>query len=143
MLAASGAEDCKHGAQDPLACSAEQRAAHRWRQHRGSFSGRRWRFVARLAGKYPRMAEFQNAILHPHAQNLVPPTLRHAHLCSPFSSGSADRCCSCVVPAYRQSCGKLHAPVALGSGRRYLTDMQSGFETQSIVTVQVFTQALA
>ncbi len=53
---------------------AEQCAARRQaRQYRGSFSGRRrWRFVARLAGKYPRMVEFHNTILHPHAQNLVP-----------------------------------------------------------------------
>ena len=33
---------------------------------------RRWRFVARLAGKCPRIGKFHNAILHPHAQNLVP-----------------------------------------------------------------------
>ena len=80
-LAASGAEDCKHGAEDALACLedalaglAEQGAARRQaRQYRGSFSGRRrWRFVARLAGKCPRIGKFHNAILHPHAQNLVP-----------------------------------------------------------------------
>ena len=74
MLAASGAEDCKHSAEDALACLAEQCAARRQaRQYRGSFSGRRrWRFVARLAGKCPRIVEFHNTILHPHSQNRVP-----------------------------------------------------------------------
>jgi hypothetical protein len=74
MLAASCAEDRKHGAEDARACLAEQCAARRRaRQYRGSFSGRRrWRSVARLAGKYPRMVEFHDTILHPHAQALVP-----------------------------------------------------------------------
>ncbi len=73
MLAASGAEDRKHGAEDALALAEQCVALRRARQYRRSFSGRRrWRFVARLAGKYPRMVEFHDTILHPHAQNLVP-----------------------------------------------------------------------
>ncbi len=73
-LAASGAEVRKHDAEDALACLAEQCAARRQaRQCRGSFSGRRrWRFVARLAAKCPRIDKFHNTIPHPLAQNLVP-----------------------------------------------------------------------
>jgi hypothetical protein len=68
-LAASGAEDRKHGVEDALACLAEQDAARpHARQYRGSFSGRRfWRFVARLAGKCPRIGKFHNTIPHRHA----------------------------------------------------------------------------
>ena len=77
-LAASGAEDRKHGAQDALACLenaraclAEQGAARRLaRQCRGRFSGpRRWRFVARLAGKCQRIGKFHNTIPHPQPQH--------------------------------------------------------------------------
>ena len=77
-LAASGAEDRKHGAQDALACLENARgclaepgaARRRARQCEGRFSGpRRWRFVARLAGKCPRIGKFHNTIPHPHAQH--------------------------------------------------------------------------
>jgi hypothetical protein len=74
-LAASGAEDRKHGAQDALACLANARAClaeqgmARWqaRQGRGRFSGRRrWQFAARPPGKCPRIGKFHNAIQHSH-----------------------------------------------------------------------------
>ena len=83
MLAASGAEDRKHGAEDALALADQCAARRQARQYRGSFSGRRrWRFAARLAGKCPRMVKVHNTILHPHAQNLVPQCSGTCHLCS-------------------------------------------------------------
>jgi hypothetical protein len=75
-LAASGAEVRKHGAEDApasledaLTYLAEQGATHPHAQKcRGSFSGRRrWHFVARLAGKCPRIGKFHNTIPHKHA----------------------------------------------------------------------------
>jgi hypothetical protein len=89
MLAASGAEDCKHGAEDAFACLAEQREARRQaRQYHGSFSGRRrWRFAARLAGKCPRIVKFHSTILHPQVPCAA--TLWHACLCSPITHQEA------------------------------------------------------
>ena len=73
-LAASGAEDRKHDAQDALACLENARAClaeqgmarGQARQCRGSFSGRRrWR----LAGECPRIGKFHNTTLHPQPQH--------------------------------------------------------------------------
>jgi hypothetical protein len=110
-LAASGAEIPRHGAEDApasledaLACLAEQGAARsQARQCWGSFSQRRrWRFVARLTGKCPRISKFHNT--HPTAARAKPraATLRHADLCSSILHRGA--CADLIAPP-------LHIPL--------------------------------
>ena len=121
--------------EDALACLAEQGAARRQaRQYRGWFSGRRrWRLVARPAGKYPRIGKFHNTILHPHFAKPRAATLRHAHLCSPILHRVA--CADLASPLlpgiivwcagiYRKGCGKMRAPVAPAFGCCHLTVMR-------------------
>jgi hypothetical protein len=123
MMAASGAEDCNHGAEDALACLAEQCAARpRARQYQGPFSGRRrWRFAERLAGQCPRIVEFHDAIPHPYAQNLVPQHSSTRLFALPVLTGKLAR----GLPArharaaraiYRKGCGKLPGTVVLRFG---------------------------
>jgi hypothetical protein len=126
MLAASGAEDCKHGAEDALACLAEQCAA-RPRQYRGPFTGRRrWRFAERLAGQCPRIVELHDIIPHPHAQNLVP---QHSGtrlfvvpvLTGKLARGLPARHARAARAIYRKGCGKLPGMVVLRFGFCHLT----------------------
>ena len=132
ILAASGAEDCKHGAQDALGCLAEQRAA-RPRQYQGPFSGRRrWRFAERLAGQCPRIVKFHNTIPHPHAQNFVP---QHSGtrlfvvpvLTGKLARGLPARHARAARAIYRKGCGKLPGMVVLWFGFCHLTVNVKGF----------------
>ena len=146
MLAASGAEDRKHSAEDALACLAEQGAARRRaRQYRGSSGRRRWRFAARLARQYPRKVEFHDTILHPHAQNRVPQCSGTCLFVLPSLTEKLARslplrpCAAClcdVSTIIAKVVDKYPRRLCSGSAAAILRS-SSGVELQSIVIVRL------